>query len=819
MNDLRYALRLFRKTPISSAAAVATLALGIGANLAVFSLIDRVILHPLAVPDPKSLVLVQETYPSADVPIVRTGFLYDDYRRVRDSSTTLAAVAAFGTTAALTTSYGSGAVPARAMFVSANFFEAVGLPPVAGRAFRADEDVPGAAPVAIVSSRVWQTRFARDPNVVGRTIRVSGAAVTVVGVAPPSLPAAQLGPNPPELFLPIESARRLIVAPGNYFSSATTGGFSPNSWLSIVGRLGPGVTVAQASAEVDGLFPDVKRKRPRTVAPLEQNAVPMRADNVRFAVLLGAAVALTLLIGCANLTSLLLARVEERQTELAVRAAIGGSHWRLARQLLVEAVVVAAAGGIAALIVAAWIDSALASFELPGRVAIAALRPALDGRLIGAAVALTVVAALLCGLAPALAGVRGDLLSVMRRETTASPRMRTARTLVAVQVAICLVLVFGCSLFVRAVSSAMAIDVGFDPHHLIVVASNPWSNGYDTGRSRRYLSALLDRVRTLPGVVAAASGTPPLTNALSMATPVVRIDGTQVGPTSVAMSATAPAMVYVSVVSGDYFSTIGQRLAAGRDFGGADSAASEPVAIVSESAARRFWPGQNPVGRHIGFQPLTADATVVGIARDVRYANLLDDQRACVYLPVAQAPGGLGLNAPIVIRTASAFSSADVYRAAADIDSSLPVADLRSVDEYMARLLMPQRLGTSLLGLLGAVALAVTIVGVYGLIACGVARSRREVGIRMALGADRRDILGHTCARAVVPVAIGVVAGCAASLWAGRFADRFMYGIRGTDPTSLIAAAVLLLTAAGVAALLPAMRATRIDPVEALRAD
>jgi predicted permease len=486
---------------------------------------------------------------------------------------------------------------------------------------------------------------------------------------------------------------------------------------------------------------------------------------------------------------------------------------------LVEAVVVAAAGGIAALIVAAWIDSALASFELPGRVAIAALRPALDGRLIGAAVALTVVAALLCGLAPALAGVRGDLLSVMRRETTASPRMRTARTLVAVQVAICLVLVFGCSLFVRAVSSAMAIDVGFDPHHLIVVASNPWSNGYDTGRSRRYLSALLDRVRTLPGVVAAASGTPPLTNALSMATPVVRIDGTQVGPTSVAMSATAPAMVYVSVVSGDYFSTIGQRLAAGRDFGGADSAASEPVAIVSESAARRFWPGQNPVGRHIGFQPLTADATVVGIARDVRYANLLDDQRACVYLPVAQAPGGLGLNAPIVIRTASAFSSADVYRAAADIDPSLPVADLRSVDEYMARLLMPQRLGTSLLGLLGAVALAVTIVGVYGLIACGVARSRREVGIRMALGADRRDILGHTCARAVVPVAIGVVGGCAASLWAGRFADRFMYGIRGTDPTSLIAAAVLLLTAAGVAALLPAMRATRIDPVEALRAD
>jgi len=818
VNDLRYALRLLRKTPVSSAAAVATLALGIGANLAVFSLIDRVILHPLAVPDPQSLVVVQEPYPSSGIPIIRTSFRYDEYLHARDSSTAVAPVAAFGSSGSLATTYGAGVVLARATFVSANFFRVIGLAPEVGRDFRSDEDSAGAAPVAILSARAWQTRFARDSHVVGRAITVSDAAVTIIGVAPASLAAMQPGGEPPELFLPIESARRLIVAPGNYFSNAVTGGFSPTAWLTIIGRLRPGVTVVQASNEINGLFADPRRTRPRSVAPIAENAVPMRSDNATFAAVLGGAVALTLLIACANLTSVLLARVEERRTELAVRAALGGGRWRLARQLLIEAGVVAAAGGIAAMIVAAWIDSALGSFELPGRIAIASLRPAFDTGFVGAGVLLTMASALLCGLAPALGGARGDLLPALRRQSGGSPRMRTARMLVAVQVALCLVLVFGCGLFVRTVSSALAIDLGFDPHHLVVVSVNPLVRGYDAARTRRYEAELVDRIRSLPGVVGAAYGAPPLTGALAMTTPSVRIDGRNVDSFVPGMSASSPAMTFVNVVSGDYFSTLRQPLVSGRSFTALDDGAARRIAIVSESAARRFWPDQNPLGRRIGFLPLTDDLEVVGVVRDVRYANLLDDQRACVYIPRAAAPGTLG-SGRIVIRTTAASSTADVYRVAADIDRQLPLTELRPLDEYIDRVLMPQRLGTSLLTVLGGVALAVTVVGIYGLVACVVARSRREVGIRLALGAHRRDILLHTCTRAIVPVLAGIAGGAAVSLWAGRFADRFMYGIRGTDPTALVAAATVLFSAAAVAALLPALRATRIDPVEALRAE
>ena len=448
--DLRYALRRLRRSPLFAAAAVLTLALGIGANVAIFSLIDRVILHPLNLPDAARLVMLERRIPSRAATL--DAFLYDQYLTSRNA--TLVSVGAFGRFGLLPVVYGNQtASQAPALFVSANYFTVLGVQPHVGRTFQADDDRDIAEPVAILSNRVWRTRLGADPTVVGRAVRVNGLPVTIVGVAPAGFDGTQLARDPPELFLPLESARRLVKSPGNLWGSGIVNGTSPTAWLSIVGRLRDGATRAQAGAEIGSLLAGGGNGRVTSsisFAALEDKAIPLRSrdDLVRFTALLAGSVALTLFLACANLTSLLLARVEERRTELAVRAALGAGRWRVMRQLLVEAGVIAALGGAAALLVATWVESALAAFQLPGGIAVSTLRSPIGPRALLFTMALAVIAALLSGLGPALGARRRDLVDDLKRQSGASPKLLASRVLIAFQIAVCLVLVFGAGLFI-----------------------------------------------------------------------------------------------------------------------------------------------------------------------------------------------------------------------------------------------------------------------------------------------------------------------------------------------------------------------------------
>jgi predicted permease len=816
--DLRYAGRVLTKRPVSSLAAITTMALAIGANVAVFSLVDRLVLHPLNVPDANRLVTPQSSMMMRGVESRFSTVLYEDYLKLRTARSTVEEWAAFGRppgTVAISFAPDEPAARLWPLFVSDNYSHVLGTPLLLGRFFGDADAAPDGPLSAILTERSWRVRFAAHRGVVGRMITVEGQQALIVGVAPDEAADTVFGAARVDILFPLAAAAR-IGGPMNYFGplGSVVNGASPVSWLTLLGRLKTQATLNQAQAEVQSVLADSRRSRTIYLARFVDAFIPLsqRPDVVRFTALLAGAVGLTLLIGCANLSGLLLARIEERRPELAVRAALGASRGRVAQQLAVEAGVLALAGGAAALLVARWVEAAFAAFSLPGGIAVSSLRSGFEARTLFFAFAVTLVAISICSVVPIVRGSRRDLQPDLRRRSGRSGRYGAARVLLGVQVAVCVVLLFGATLFVRSLSSALSTDMGFDGRNLIVARLDPGIARYNAARAAQYVSDLVERIQKTPGVDVVTSGPPPLFGGTA-STPTVQIDG---------VSQKLQENVAVSVIDDRYMAVIRQPIVAGRDFGPQDRAGSPLVALVNESAARRLWAGASPIDRRVGlYPPFLGEMEVIGVVRDAKYASLRESGRAGIYVLRTQHAAGGGRPTTLVIRASAGPRTVipTLHRIADELDPQLPLADVQTIDDRLGVLVMPQRLGRWLLTALGVIALLLTLVGVYGLVAGIVASSSREIGIRIALGASPDAVVRAFVNRSMLPVAVGLGAGVPAALFAGRFADRFLYGVEGSDPATAMMAIVLVVTATGIAALIPARRALKINPVEALRAE
>ncbi len=803
LQDLRFALRNLAKSPGFTAAAIAILALGIGANTAIFSLIDAVVLHPLpGVAAPEALVDVGGDSVS-----------YPWYRDVREAAAPSLDLAAWRVRAMSL----SGAVPehVRGGIVSGNYFDVLGVRPSAGRLLtRADETSGEAA--AVLGQRLWKNRFGSDPAIVGASIRLNGVPFTVVGIAPAGFRGTAFG-GAPDLWVSIGSWPKLATGEFMRLDLEKRGW----GWLSLVGRVKPGVSREQAGAAIRlaahreaAAFPKDSPER----APIALQSTLRAAagfgqsgDPVRFLGMLVAAVGVALAIACANLANLLLARAAARRKEMAVRQAIGASRSRLVRQLLTETLTLAVLGGAAGLLVATWSLGSIAKMPLPGDLSLAAFEPALDARALAFTLLLSAATGLAFGLLPALQASRRSVNADLQAAgTTGSSRNRARGALVAAQVSLCLLLLVSGGLLTRSLRRALATDLGFQPRGLTLASVDLALQRYDAPRAEAFLREARERIADSPGVRAASW------------VGLVPLDGGQWTETFSIEGSPAPSgqreEVEINALGAGFFRTMEIPLSQGREFDDAiDRDGSAPVVLVNEAMARKGWPGQSALGKRI--EVAGALRTVVGVGRDFRTGSFSDGPVPQVYLPLAQ--GAATGQATLLVRGASdrvdlrSLIRAEFRR----IDPSLPVAGLATYDDELGAQLVPQRLGSALIGLFGFFSLALAAVGIYAVISCSVEGRTREIGIRMALGARSADVRALVVAQSVRPVAVGLLVGLALGAAAARLLRGFLFDVSPFDPLTFGAVTVLLLLCALGAAYLPARRASRIDPMTSLRTD
>jgi predicted permease len=804
--DLRVGLRLLARSPGFAAAAVLTLALGIGANAAMFTLAKAVLLTPIDVRDPERLMTVawSSAYPD-----------YLEYAKRTDAFDGVIATSGGGR---LNVSFDESSELVSAGFVSGNAFDVLGVTAAAGRALLPSDDVMNGAVVATIGYDYWQTRFGGDPGVVGKQIRVNGRPVTIVGVMRQGFRGLSLGANA-SLFLPITSTiqvrtgflGRPDVLVGRNFA-----------WVAVTLRLAEGVTPAQASDVIATTYRQHHPTPPGAAADRLDPVVPLRtralgqsfADIRQFVWLLVGVVALTLLIGCANLANLLLARSAARRREVSIRLAIGGSRMHVVRQMLVETLVLSTFGGIAALLVASWALRLLMTFQLPGGTGIDLLHLSIDRWTLAGTAALSLITGLLFGVAPALRVSRTDAALTLRDEgrgMTARSGLRSA--LVGAQVAMSLVLLAGGGLFLRSLVHALATPLGFDVQRVATASVNAGLARFDETRTAHFYEQALARVQALPDVRAAAwTSLIPTNGEMSS-----RIDIQGYEPAS-----NEDMSVLITMVGPQYFSAVGTRILAGRGFEPDDSRDEESVAIVSRAAAERFWKGSNALGGFVRGGDRQPWRRIIGIAEDITGRSLTDSPTPLVYYPFNPFANRNDIfvgAAHLIVRTtgderALAGVLPDLLRS---VDRDMPVYDVLPFAQHVRELVMPQRMGVTLFGLFSVLALSLATVGIYGVASYVTALRTRELGIRLALGADARHIRRLVIAQGMLPAMAGVLIGTGLALWAGGLARAFLYDVSPSDPATLGVVAATLVAVTALATWIPARRAARLDPVATLR--
>ncbi|HEX6183709.1 MAG TPA: ABC transporter permease [Pyrinomonadaceae bacterium] len=809
LQDFRYGARVLALRPWFTAVAVVTLALGIGANTAVFSLVSAVFVRPLKYREAERLVMVWESAPAA-------GFARDDvapanYADWKAQNRVFEDVAAVRqTTFDLT---GGGGEPEKLFGygVGANFFPVLGVEPALGRAFHADEDRPGAPRTVVLSHGLWQRRFGADPSVVGSDVLLDGEKYTVVGVMPKGFQFESPGVDvwTPMALTPEQWADR----DGHY--------------LSVVARLKPGVTVAQAGADMKAIMARIAEAYPAAAAGVSAEVVPVReylAGGSRASLmLLLAAVAMVLLIACANVAGVLLSRAAARRKEIAVRAALGASRWRIVRQLLAESVLLGGAGGALGLLLAMW------AFAFLGQLVPAGMRemaePRLDLSVLCFTLGVSLVAGVAFGLAPALQASRIDLNDALKQAggrggAGAGRRLRGA--FVVSQVALSLVLLVGAGLLFRTLHRLRDQYAELRPESVLTAMTLLAGNRYgEPARRADFYDRVLERVRALPGVEAAAYTTAvPLTrkggsNGLSL-------EGRDNGP-----GATWNANH--RQVSPGFFRAMGLALREGRDFDERDDAGSTAVAAVNETMARSYWPGESALGKR--FKTGAPDSkepwlTIVGVVADVRQMGADVPVKAEMYVPIRQAapfwksaPYSFFTPRDIVIRASVPPASlAPAVRAAVgEIDPNQPVAGVRTMDEVLGRETAQRRVGLTLLAAFAGLALLLSALGIYGVLAFFVVQHTPEIGVRVALGARPSDVLRLVVGRGMKLALAGVGVGLVGALALTRLMKSLLFGVSAADPLTFVGVALLLAAVALLACLVPARRATKVDPMVALR--
>jgi len=816
LQDLRYAARMLRKNPGFTTIAVLTLGLGIGANTAIFSFIDAILYKPLPVTAPEQLVDVYniEGKNVADINYVPLSF--PDYQDLRDQNHSFSSLLAYDETGvAIQGAEESQIVPAEV--VTENYFETLGVEPFLGRGFDpSSKHAPGGDPEVVLSYIVWQRRFAADPNIVGKTLLINGTSMTIVGVAPSQFFGALRGISP-DLWLPMSMDAALHL--GDPLDDRGS------NWLGSLGRLKPGVSLAQAQAELATIAAQLEKEYPKSNK--ERSIKILRADQVKFQpdldntvsatsyVLLGL-VGLVLLIACANLAGMLLARAAGRTKEIAVRMALGAGRLRLIRQMLTESLLLSILGGLCALLLTVAFNRGLTrlieGIHLPFPIHLA-LGLNLNVRVLGYTIAVVVGTTLLFGLIPALRASRGAIpraLNEQGRSSTGSrQKHRTLNVLVVSQIAISLLLLICAGLSFRSLRNAYRVSPGFDPAGVATATFMPSMNGSSRTQIDSFYQQLADRIRPLPGVRSVAfAGSLPLN--LMIQTTACAPQGQDSQPLE------KWPRLDRSAVGPGYFATMRVPMLQGREFTERDNAAAPPVVIVNETAAKQFWPGQNPVGQKVRFGGDDKYSEVVGVARDGKYRTLGEAQRPFVYRSVAQSEN---TDQILIVRIAGDPRpvTSEIREIARQLDPKIPMLRLQTLEERTAVSLLLPRTGAALFGLFGLLGLLLAAVGLYGVIAYTASQRTHEMGIRMALGARPREILKLIISQGLSLAAFGIVIGLAAALTITRVLAVMLYGVSTQDPLTFAGISLVLLFSAMVACYVPARRAMRVDPMIALR--
>jgi predicted permease len=816
LQDLRFAARLLVKSPGFTAVAVLSLALGIGANTTIFTLVNAVLLRPLPMEDSGRLVAVfttDERNRGSFFNYMQTSRLnFEDYRKANDVFTGL--VAYNGVPVAFS---GKGE-PEQIIgeMVTGDFFSLLGVRPALGRGFLPDEDrVPGASLVTVLSYNFWQRRLGGDPAVVGQTITLNGHAFTVVGVAPKGFKGAN-AIFAPALWVPIMTHPQLatgFLAEGMDSRRALLFGMA--------GRLKPGVTLAQAEAKLKTIAGQLAREYPdddggRSVAllPLAQATInpAFRENMVSAAGLLLTVVGLVLLIACANVANLLLARASVRQREVAIRLSLGASRGRLVQQLLTEGLLLALVAAFFGMLIAYWAQGLLWSQRPPGLAADAIdLTP--DWRVLAFTLAVSVVTALVFGLAPAFTASRPNIVSELKQRggpAIGGNRPFNLRSLlVAGQVALSLVALVGAGLFVKSLGNAQRIDPGFDHEKLAVLTVDLGAQGYGEERARDFQRRMLERAAALPGVERATLASEiPLFAGGFMRT---------VFPEGVDSSDRKNGkLVQLNTVEPGYFETMGITLKRGRDFAASDHPHAPHVVVINETMARQFWPDQDALGKRFKFFGQDWWNEVVGIARDGKYNFLGENPQPHIYLSLTQVfEPAVSLHLRSSGDPATALGMA--RREVQELDRALPITNVFTFGEILRQSLWAPRMGASLLVVFGLLSLLLAVIGIYGVMSYSVNQRTRELGLRMALGADQGDVLKLVVRQGVTLAAFGIALGLALSFAGTRLVGNLLFDVTAHDPLIFVGIPLLLGVAALAASAQPAWRAARVDPTVALR--
>jgi len=810
--DVRYGVRMLRRSKGFTLVAVVSIALGIGVNTTIFSFVNAALLRPLPVPRPQQLVRLWDGSATS----------YPDYAAYRDEAKVFAGLAAY-TQRSMSLTIGDETERIWGEIVTGNYFDVLATPPAQGRGFLPEEDrTPGTHPVAVISDGFWKRRFNSDKEIIGKTILLSNQSFTIIGITAENFAGATII-SPPDLWVPMMSEP--LVQPGSVSLTSPDDG-----WLHILGRLEPDVTLTQAQAAISTIAsrlhqerdkrhsePEGRVSRVATVVPARGLMVPPEGrTTIAFVVgLLMTVVTLVLLVACANVANMLLARAAARRKEIAVRLALGASRWRVVRQLLTESLLLALAGGAAGLLLALWsadlLQSLLPPQESSGMRATLDTSP--DVRVFAYTFLLSLLTGIVFGLVPALQASKPNLVPALKDEAVGFSRRRLSlrNMLVVAQVAVSLLLLIAAGLFIRNLQNTQHADPGFAIENGFVMNYDLGLAKYTTPRGKLFHDELLARVRALPEVrEASLAEFVPLGGARNVSPLYVE------GEPAEAMQMDEASMLNHFAIAADYFKTMGIPLVRGRDFGGGDTASSPQIVIVNETLARRIAPDGNAVGKRLRMDSKGGYLEIVGVAKDIKYIQLAEKTPFFAYLPLNQR---YRAQMTLHVRTMAAPQGVmkQVQSEVRALDRGLPLTNVKTLEEHMRLPLAPAQLFAWLSGAFGVLALLLAATGLYGVMAYLVSGRTREFGIRVALGAQGSDVLRLVLCEGLALVGIGICFGLLASIALTRVLQSVLYGVSVTDPATFASVALLLAAVTLLACYIPARRATKVDPMVALR--
>jgi predicted permease len=818
LQDLRFALRMLIKKPAFTAVAIFSLALGIGANTAVFTLVNAVLFKKLPVSHPEQLVAVYTTRPESRLP---DNFSYLDYRDYRDKNEVFSALMVHsGIPLSMSRQEGQPEL-IWAELVSANYFSGLGVNPYSGRGFLPEEDQkPGGAPVVVASYRFWKQQLGSDPNVVGKSLRLNGHEFTVVGIAPFGFSGTKFLGFIPDVWVPIMMQAQVMPASGGLLNDRGS------HWLSIRGRLKPHVSLQQAEAAMNVVARQLAQTYPQTDKDYSIHLIPGSTKTEPFLVVMGfipivaalmmGVVGLVLLIACANVANLLLARATARRREIAVRLAIGANRLRLIRQLLTESLLLSLLSGGFGLGLAFWFNELFKLgapvLDFPTIDFDYSLSP--DHRILGFTLVISILTGIIFGVLPAFQASKTDVVSTMKGEEStvgAGTRRFTLRNLLVVsQVALSLMLLISAALFLQSAFNAQKLNPGFETRNILLASVDVGLQGYTEEKGRNFYKQVVERVEMLPGVKSASLAFPLPLDAYNSSVGVM-VEGYALRSEQDRIHAG------LSLVGNHYFTTMDTPLLEGRGFDERDTSSSPNVVIINETLAHRYWQGQDPIGKRLKIGSEHAPfLEVVGVAQDGKYITLGEPPMNYIFLPLSQNYDG---RTTLIVRTSGNPKSlaAMVRNEVQKLDDQLPLFGIKTMREFLERLLSGPESIAGMVMVFGIIALLLAVIGIYGVMSYSVIQRTHEIGIRIAIGAERRDILKLVVGQGMGLSLIGVFLGLGGAMALTRVTSSLLYGIDAANPLTFVAASLVLTLVALLTCFLPARRASQVDPMVALR--